>query len=205
MIGFVFTSFGADPSGRYFLPIQIILTILAGGMFFKANWAMKWKLLLLAGVLGFNTWGTLECAFRNPPGISTQFDQSTVIDHRYDEELIEFLHENGETRGITNYWVSYPLAFQSNEEVIFIPLLPYHKDLRYTSRDNRYKPYLELVAASRRIAFITTNTPDLDKLLRKKMEELKINWDETKIGDYRIFYELSQPVRIEDFGFNYQP
>ncbi len=205
MIGFLFTSFGADPSGRYFLPIQIILTVFAGGMLYRANWAMKWKLLILAGVLGFNAWGTLECAFRNPPGISTQFDQTTVIDHSYDEKLIEFLKENGEIRGITNYWVSYPLAFQSNEEVIFVPLLPYHQDLRYTSRDNRYAPYSELVAANSRMALITTNTPDLDKLLRQKMNELKIDWDEAIIGDYQIFYGLSQPVRIEDFVFTYQP
>lgn len=199
MAGFIFTSFGADPSGRYFLPIQLILAIFAGGMLSKVTWGLNWKLLVVIGIVGFNLWSTLQCALKNPPGISTQFDQTTVIDHGYDEELINFLIENGEYRGLSNYWVSYPLAFQSEEKLIFVPHLPYHQDLRYTSRDDRYAPYTRLVQESKQIALITTNTPEVDDLIRRTLKTSNIEWREEKIGDYQIFYDLSQFVSREDF------
>ena len=199
MAGFIFTSFGADPSGRYFLPIQLILAIFAGGILSKMTWGLNWKLLVVIGIVGFNLWSTLQCALKNPPGISTQFDQTTVIDHGYDEELINFLIENGEYRGLSNYWVSYPLAFQSEEKLIFVPHLPYHQDLRYTSRDDRYAPYTRLVQESKQIALITTNTPEVDDLIRRTLKTSNIEWREEKIGDYQIFYDLSQFVSREDF------
>lgn len=202
LLGFLFSSFGVDPSGRYFTPIQIILTILAGGMMAELKFAMKWKTLVIIGVIIFNAWSTLQCAFKNPPGISTQFDQTTIIDHSYDSQLVDFLKENGEFRGITNYWVSYPLAFISNEELIFVPHLPYHQDLRYTSRDDRYKPYSTLVESSEKIAIITTNTPALDMLIRSTLTKEEIYWKEEVVGDFQIFYALSKPVSGELFGFD---
>jgi hypothetical protein len=116
-------------------------------------------------------------------------------------ELMAFLREKGETRGYTNYWVAYPLAFQSAEELIFIPRLPYHPDLRYTARDDRYQPYAGLVAQSDRAAYITTvHTPLLDERLRVGFQKLGITYSEATIGDYRVFYALSSPVRPELLG-----
>ncbi len=111
------------------------------------------------------------------------------------EELAAFLAEKGETRGYTNYWVSYPLAFLSEETLIFVPRLPYHPDLRYTPRDDRYPPYSELVESSQRVAYITSKNSNLDDRLRTGFSERKIQWQEQQIGDYRVFYDLSQVVR----------
>jgi len=62
--------------------------------------------------------------------------------------------------------VAYPLAFRSDEKIIFVPELPYHQDLRYTSRDNRYPVYSGIVLNSEKAAFITTNHPQLDARIR---------------------------------------
>ena len=51
-----------------------------------------------------------------PPGITTQFNPVTQIDQRQTAKLITFLRENDERYGYTNYWVSYPLAFLSQEK-----------------------------------------------------------------------------------------
>jgi len=157
-------------------------------------------LAIMLCVLGFNLWGTIESAFRNPPGFTTQFNLITQIDHNYDQALIEFLERNGERWGYTNYWVSYPLAFLSYEELIFILRLPYHQDFRYTSRDDRYAPYDRIVAEGDQVAYITTDHPALEDYLRSSFTALGVTWEEACIGDYKIFYQLSRVVLPKEIG-----
>lgn len=103
-------------------------------------------------------------------------------------------------RGYTNYWVAYPLAFQSEESLIFTPWRPYHQGLRYTTRDDRYPYYPQIVRESDSIAYITTHNPVLDDYLRKKFHGLKVTWSECKIGDYQIYYRLSRLIHPEEIG-----
>lgn len=195
--GFVLTPFGADPSGRYFLPLAVPLALFgAAAVMGIKNPRGRWALILL--VLGYHLIGTVQAVSKNPPGITTQFDAVTWLDKSYDDELIAFLQEHGETRGYTNYWVAYPLAFLSNEALIFVPELPYHLDFRHTTRDNRYAPYNDLVEQAERVAYITTPTTNpypLDDRLRAGFADLGVSWDETEIGNYHVFYNLSRPVR----------
>jgi 4-amino-4-deoxy-L-arabinose transferase-like glycosyltransferase len=205
MMGFVLTPFGADPSGRYFLPILVPLAIFAGE--FVENLIIRgiarvWISLTVSGVLLFNFLGTVQSAARTPPGLTTQFDSVTWLDHSYDEALIEFLERKGEVRGYTNYWVAYPLAFLSEERIIFIPKLPYHQDFRYTNRDNRYHPYDLEVAKSDQVAYITTNHPDLDQRLASIFRDEDISWEEAWIGDYHVFYDLSMKITPEELGID---
>ena len=198
--GFLFTPFGVDPSGRYFVPLSILLALAAGDVILEKIPDARYQTALVGLVILFQGWGTWQCAQDFPPGLTTQFDAVTAIDHRYDQELMTFLREQGETRGYSNYWVSYPLAFLSGEELIFIPRLPYHQDMRYTPRDDRYGPYDTLVEESPRVAYITTNHPDLNAYLRKSFEDQAVIWSEKKIGDYHVFYALSAPVYISEVG-----
>jgi hypothetical protein len=201
ILGFLLTPFGADPSGRYFLPLTVPLALTAAKMVLhlRERWSKgAWGLVGL--VLIFNLWGTIQSALDYPPGLTTQFDPVAQIDHRYDQELMSFLGREGEYRGYTNYWVAYPLAFKSGEEIVFVPRLPYHQDSRYTERDDRYEPYDEIVGASQRVAYITTSHLALDEYLRVSFTELGIAWKEHRIGDYHIFYNLSRPVGPAEIG-----
>ena len=198
--GFVFTPFGVDPSGRYFLPLYMVLVIAAADGVQRLLKKSQWQVAAVAFVLVFHLWGTLQCALRYPPGITTQFDAVAVVDHHYNEDLIDFLKHEGEIRGYTNYWVAYPTAFLSQEEVIFIPALPYHQDLRFTTRDDRYAPYRDLVANSEKVAYITTNHPVLNEILRAEFEAAGVSWQEKVIGDYQVFFGLSRDIRPEEMG-----
>jgi len=164
----------------------------------KPKLQTKWAIALLLGILSFNLWGNLQSAFRNPPGITSQFDAVTRIDHRYDEALIDFLVQQGELRGYSNYWVAYPLAFLSDERLIYIPMLPYHQDFRHTSRDNRYGPYNPLVTSTDHVAYITINHAALDQFLRDGFEAHGLHWREIQIGDYQVFYDLEPSIHIEN-------
>ena len=167
------------------------------------QWHARWGRyvwIAVGVVLTFHLWGTIQVARNHPPGVTTQFDAVTQIDHQYDLDLIEFLRYQGEDFGYTNYWVAYPLAFLSDEDLVYVPKLPYHQDLRYTSRDNRYQPYDQLVNQSDRTAYITTDNPLLDEQLRNGFSELGVQWKEITIGDYHVYYQLSRRVKPEEIG-----
>ena len=201
MIGFVFTPFGNDPSGRYFLPLYIPMILIGSALILDAykRWR-QWFLILPIFLIAYNFLAVNQIVRKNPPGLTTQFDQVAQINNQYMEPLIDFLKANEINRGYTNYWVAYPLAFMSEEELIFIPVLPYHEDFRYTTRDNRFSPYNDLVAASDKVAYITTNHPDLDNYLRNMFRKQNISWLEKSIGDYQVFYYLSRAVRVGEIG-----
>lgn len=198
--GFLFTSFGVDPSGRYFIPLAVPLSVYAADFALRSD-SKKWlRYVVPTVIIIFQFAGNLQSALTYPPGFTTQFYEPTIIEHRRDEELVRFLIEKGELHGYTNYWVAYPLAFLSNEEALFTPRLPYHQDLRYTARDNRYTPYNEIVEASQRIAYISTRNPSLDNRLTAEFAALGVSWQENWIGEYHIFYALSRAVRPEELN-----
>jgi 4-amino-4-deoxy-L-arabinose transferase-like glycosyltransferase len=206
VLAFILTPFGADPSGRYFLPLAIPLSLFAADWILSLileekklpqNW-LRWSLIVL--VLGYHLWGILQSASRYPPGITTQFNEVSQTDQRYLPILEDFLRTHNEMYGYTNYWVAYPLAYLSAEELIYLPRLPYHEDFRYTVRDDRYAPYDEWVSQSEQVAYITTKHPQLDEYLREEFRQKDIAWQETWIGDFHVFFDLSRPVRPPEIG-----
>jgi 4-amino-4-deoxy-L-arabinose transferase-like glycosyltransferase len=196
LLVYLVTPFGNDPSGRYFLPLGLVMAA------FTAEWIARrpgrFGYAFLAAWIAYAALGTASCAARNPPGITTQFDPVAQVDMRDLPEVIAFLQASGETTGYTNYWVSFPLAFLSDEQLIFTARLPYHEDLRYTARDNRYSPYGDRVENAGRIAYITTNNPGLDAVLESGFARLGVDYQITQIGDFRIYFNLSRVVRPEE-------
>ncbi len=196
---FLVTPFGGDPSGRYFLPLYVPLTIFVAMLlqrFRKQNVIIASLLLTL--LVGYNVGGTLVAAAQNPPGITTQFDPVTWIDHTHDQELIDFLLANGETRGYTTYWVQTPIAFLSGERIISAARLPYHLALDYTPRDDRYPPYTQAVREASHAFYITVNNPPLEKRIRNGLTGLSVIFKEHTLGNYHIFYDLSRKVEPEE-------
>lgn len=199
---FLFTSFGVDPSGRYFLPL-IVPMALFGGLFLSAGVKKPtYRFVLIVLVVGFHGWGTLETALVRQPGITTQFDQTNQVEMADIGKLQEFLLAKNERNGYTNYWIAYPLAFLSGEELIYVPRLPYHQDLRYTSRDNRYPAYSTQVEKAEKIAYITSLNPNLDQKMQAAFIENSISWKEEGIGDFRVYYDLSRVIRPEELGLS---
>jgi len=153
---------------------------------------------VLAALLIFNAAATLDAAAGSPTGLTTQFDPVAQIDQTAIPDLIQFLRRHDLDRGYTNYWVAYPLAFESDEEMIFVPALPYHLDFRYTARDSRYPPYEDLVADAGSVGYITTHHPALNQAIEAGLVRLSVAHRRAEIGPYTVFYDLGRRVRPEE-------
>lgn len=200
---FVFSQFGIDATGRYFLPLYMIyFGVGAAFVRFVCRRQRIWGVLLLAVMLGINAAETYRAA-THADKITTQFDPITRFDNSHDDELMDFLFENQELRGYTNYWVSFRMAFLSEEELIFAARLPYKSDMSYTAADNRYPQYNDLVEFSERAAYITSKHPKLDEILRQQFAALDVDFQEKQIGEFHIFYQLSRHVSPVELGLIY--
>lgn len=198
--GFLLTSFGVDPSGRYFVPMYWCFALAAGAVISALKVQRLWKMAIIALVVVYQGWGTVDCALRNPPGLTTQFFAPTVYDHSHYPELIAFLERVGETRGYSTYWISYPLAFRSQEALIFAPALPYHPDLSYAEGDDRYPKYSELAAQAETVAYLALRGSNLEAYLQMQFDLLDVGWKKETIGDFVIFYNLTEKVQPGDIG-----
>lgn len=198
--GFLFTSFGVDPSGRYFVPMYWCFALAAGAVISALRVPRIWKTFIIALLVVYQGWGTVGCVLRNPPGLTTQFFAPTVYDHSHYPELIAFLEREGETRGYSTYWISYPLAFRSQEALIFAPALPYHPDLSYAEGDDRYPKYTELAAQAKTAAYIALRGSSLEDYLQTQFDLQGVGWKKETIGDFAVFYNLTEKVQPGDIG-----
>jgi hypothetical protein len=200
---FIFSQFGKDPTGRYLLPLLLVLGIAFATLIERITLAETLPLiarcglqaLLVAVVIGYQVVGQLA-AVGSPSGLTTQFDPISHISNEYDDELIAFLDEHQLTRGYTHYWVAYRLAFLSDERLLYVPALPYKHTLIHRIGDDRFPPYTTQVAASSNFALITANNPPLDALLVSTFETLNTRYAQIQIGPYTVYYDFAPLPRV---------
>lgn len=194
---FLLSSFGADPTGRFFLPLLLPLAVGLGALASEladtggiARRGLAAGLVLLVG--GYWAAGTVS-AVSNPPGLTTQFTAESHIPNDHDAALIAFLEANGLERGYTHYWIAFRLAFLSGERVQYSPALPYKAALNYNPSDNRYPPYTAAARQAQRIAYITAGQPALDAALATYFAIQGVAYQWARIGPYTIYYDFDPP------------
>jgi 4-amino-4-deoxy-L-arabinose transferase-like glycosyltransferase len=193
---FLFSPFGQDPSGRYLLPLALVVALALGGWLARLPFTLG--LLLLCGVLTYHEAGQYA-ALQGPLGITTQFNPVTNVPTEDDAALIDFLTREGLTHGYTQHWLAFRLAFRSQERVQYSPILPYIPNLVYKLADNRYPPYTVATAQAQtrgeRIAYLTANMPEFDALLRRTLAAQNISYRTEQIGPFTIYYDFSADLR----------
>lgn len=194
MIGIFFiiflgSRFSSDPSGRYFLPLLIPCAVIFGA--WVAYVGQKRRLLLWAlpaVVVAYYGLGQVSAIAQTPPGMTTQFNLVTHIPNDDDADLIAFLEANQLTRGISNYWITFRLAFLSGERLIYTADFPEKDNLTYTPHFNRFLPYVEAVQNAPEIAYITANLPEVERQIELMLADAGINYQREQVGVYAVYY-----------------
>ena len=201
LVLFIGSRFGIDATGRYLLPLVAPLAVFTAMLIDHIRRDhLRAARVLFACLVAFNLAGIGLAAWRNPPGITTQFGPITRFDNRSDAALISFLLDHEGTRGYSNFWVTYRIAFESDERVILSARLPFKENLAYWSTDAGYAPYNRAAAESPTAVYVTSQHPVLDALLRERFAGMGITFKEEQIGPYNVFYALSRKVMPEELG-----
>jgi hypothetical protein len=192
---------GVDVTGRYLLPLVAVGAVFVAMLLgYIRREHPRLAMVLLGYVVVFNLVATGLAAWNIPPGLTTVFMPIARFDNRYDAALISFLQDHNGMRGYSNFWVTYRIAFKSNEHVILAARLPYKEDLEYWSSDAGYELYNRAADESLTAVYVTTQHPRLDALLRERLTGSGVTFRENQIGPYHVFYDLSHKVTPEELG-----
>ena len=194
------TRFSLDATGRYIIPLYPVLFILTG-LFLERiyRWRGAVAVGLLALILTFNLATHLRAAETSPPGITAQMNLALWSGNDFDQALIDFVKAQG-GYGYSHHWISYKIAFLSNEAVILASFLPYRPDLGWIPLDDRYAPYATAVAASANRVYITHREPNLEAHLQQSFAANEIAFETKDIGPYRVYYNLSKIITPQEIG-----
>jgi len=200
---FVASSFGADATGRYFLPLALPLGIVLGTFAESLRRASN-RLWLVYGVvavvIGYYAIGQYAAATSDKQ-LTTQFTEESHITNTFDDELIAFLDAHNIAYGYTSYWVAFRLTFLSEERLQFDPTLPAKSSLQYEPDTNRFPAYADAAANADSIAYITTNNvPQLSRLLEAEFAQQGVTYEETTIGPYHVYYDFMPQRPVVDFA-----
>jgi hypothetical protein len=189
---FFVSRFSIDPTGRYFLPLALPLGVVLGTLV-DALSRRAARVALLVLVLGYFAAGQLAAA-TGRYGLTTQFNLDTHIPNTHDAELIDFLLANDLTRGYTNYWISFRLAFLSGERLQYSAAFSYKRNLDYTPADERYPAYRAAADSAERVAYITANVAEIEAALVEAFAAEGVIYSTAQIGPYTIFHDFQPAV-----------
>jgi 4-amino-4-deoxy-L-arabinose transferase-like glycosyltransferase len=189
---FTLSRFSTDPTGRYFLPLILTLAVTVGA--FAAALPRTAAIGVMAIILTFHTIGLIGAVRTDPPGLTTQFNLDTHLPNADDDALIAYLTDRGLTRGYAHYWITFRLAFLSDEQLLFRAALPYKRDLGYTPRDDRYPPYVTAVEAARAagepLAVVTGALPEVRNWLENWLNEQGVTYTRDEVGIYAVYHSF---------------
>jgi 4-amino-4-deoxy-L-arabinose transferase-like glycosyltransferase len=204
LVIFLGTSFGNDGTGRYLLPLYLLVALLAAELIRVMKARSRWLAAAALGcALAFNLGATIAASFTEPAGMTAQLDGRLQFGNQHDTDLITFLKQEGGSYGYSNYWVAYKITFLSDEEVVIAPRLSYKADLSNAWGQDRYPAYSLRVDRSPEPPFyVTSNQPELDERLRHALDIRQIDYREKMIGAYHVFYDLSVSVTPEELDLS---
>ena len=174
---FVVTKFHEPVSEpRYLLPLYSAIPLLASGLLSR-GWLRRAAPLLMSAIVCLNLYSiaALDPAMNRPTSEAT----STPANR---QELTSFLASHGLDKIYTDYWLAYPLAFESGERIVPSVI---------SGGFNRYVPYAYEVSVAPDPAFVfVTGSPE-EKAFVEKVTRTGASANLDHVAVYSVYWHLS--------------
>jgi hypothetical protein len=178
----------AEP--RYALPLYAATPLLLATLLGWPRRPPSWRLALLAPLVGLNCWSllTADPALNLPTSAA-----GSTADNR--AELIRALEQAGLSEIYTDYWLAYPLIFESQERISAAVI---------SGGFDRFPPYAHLVAQSSRPAFVFVAESVEERAFLAGPGREAAGAERIEVGIYRIYVGPGL-VRPESSGVQLSP
>jgi hypothetical protein len=175
------TSFGElTQEPRYALPLYATLPLAAARV--GKGWQARLWAGILVALLVLNLAVTLTLAPQlNLPTVEGQSLPFSV------RPLGAWLQEQDIRHVYANYWIAYPLIFESGEGIVAYVI---------GGGYNRYIPYAHLVSVAEHPAHVFLAGTREERLFAARLEREEIAYRRAEAGGYTIYYELSRKVEV---------
>ncbi|MGI5835720.1 MAG: hypothetical protein ACOX87_04400 [Chloroflexota bacterium] len=97
-------------------------------------------------------------------------------------ELVEFLLSRGVNHIYTDYWLAYPLAFESEEQIIPSVI---------SGGFNRYIPYAHLVSVAPNPAFVFITDSSEERSFLTKLMERQVEAESHRVAIYSVYWQVT--------------
>jgi hypothetical protein len=169
-----FANLWAEP--RYALPVYAAVPLVAAVIWCAQRRSPVLAGALLAGLLGLNLFSLLTSRYHL--SLPTSAGESTAENRA---TLIAALHQRGVDRIYTDYWLAYPIAFESRETIV--PSV-------WSGGVGRRAAYSHLVFVAPDPAFVFARDTPGDGEFRDRLTSVGGSAKVEEIGVYRVYIEV---------------
>lgn len=169
-----FANLWAEP--RYALPIYAAVPLVAAIVYRTRMRGQLPGRLLLGGLMALNLFSLVTSDSRL--SLPTSAGESTAANRA---ELIEVLRRRGLDRIYTDYWLAYPIAFESREAIV--PSV-------WSGGFGRRAPYSHMVFVAPDPSFLFARGTAGDSEFRTRLAELGGTARAEEIGVYRLYTDV---------------
>jgi hypothetical protein len=166
-----FAHLWAEP--RYALPIYAAVPLLAGLVWRARRWGRLAVGVLAAGLVTLNVFSLATSDERL--GLPTSAGASTAANRAV---LIDYLQARNVDRIYTDYWLAYPIAFESREQIV--PAV-------WSGGFSRRASYAHLVLVADVPAFVFARGTPGDFAFQERLARLGGTANASDVGIYRVY------------------
>jgi 4-amino-4-deoxy-L-arabinose transferase-like glycosyltransferase len=174
-----FTRFGFFVSeARYALPLYSVLPLLAGALF-AVRIPQIARVAVVGAVVAFNLWSLVST---DPRLWRPEDTLDSSVETR--AELVRYLAAQDRHQMYTDYWIGYPIMFETRETVLAYMI---------SGGFNRYVPPADNVQRTPNPAWVFTPGMEAERSFLADLSAVGGQAKETDVGVYRVYTDV-QPL-----------
>jgi len=171
---------------RYVVPLYVVFPIFVSKLLMEIEKKSRFlSFLVLILLVSYNSYN-IAYSFKNRPV------------HHY-PQLAQWLLTNNFLYGYSDYWIAYPVIFESKERILISPTI-FNKDF-----SDRNPEYTKKVRAQDKTVYIFDSTRHREKItsFEEQLRNLNVRYKKNKFKEFIIFSNFSRKIYPEEFKYSF--